>query len=66
MKTPLRLVFCVAWRKYRRAAMRPETGRVDMLLVGSAAAIQVVGLLALYYFGILDLSGFWRWWLAFL
>ena len=46
--------------------MRPETGRVDMLLVGSAAVIQVVGLLALYYFGILDLSGFWRWWLAFL
>ncbi len=27
--------------------MRPETGRVDMLLVGSAAALQVAGLLAL-------------------
>jgi len=46
--------------------MRPETGRVDMLLVGSAAVIQVAGLLVLYYFGVLELSAFWRWWLAFL
>lgn len=46
--------------------MRPEAGKVDMLLVGSAAMLQVAGLLALYYFGVIEVSAFWRWWLAFL
>jgi hypothetical protein len=46
--------------------MRRETGRVDMILVGSAAVLEIAGLLALHYIGILELSGFWRWWLAFL
>ena len=46
--------------------MRQETGKVDMLLVGSAAVLQVTALLALYYFGVLELDAFWRWWLAFL
>ncbi len=46
--------------------MRRETGKVDLLLVGSAAALQVAGLLALYYFGVIEISAFCRWWLAFL
>jgi hypothetical protein len=46
--------------------MRPETGRVDMLLVGSAAVMQVVGLLALHYIGVLEPGALWRWWLTFL
>ncbi len=46
--------------------MRPETGKVDLLLVGSAAVLQVAGLLALYYFGAIEVSAFWRCWLAFL
>ncbi len=46
--------------------MRRETGKVDMLLVGSAAVLQVAGLLALYYLGVLEVSAFWRWWLAIL
>jgi hypothetical protein len=46
--------------------MRPETGRVDMLLVGSAAVMQVVSLLALHYIGALEPGTLWRWWLTFL
>lgn len=46
--------------------MRQETGKVDMLLVGSAAVLQVAGLLALYYLGVLEVSACWRWWLAIL
>jgi hypothetical protein len=66
MKSAFRLVFSVAQGKYRRDAVRQETGRVDMLLVGSAALVQVAGLLALYYFGVLEVDALWRWWLAFL
>jgi hypothetical protein len=46
--------------------MRPETGRVDMLLVGGATVMQIVGLLVLHHIGALELGAFWRWWVTFL
>jgi len=46
--------------------MRRESGRVDILIVGGVAVMQVVGLLVLHYFGALELRAFWQWWLTFL
>ena len=47
-------------------AMRSETGRLDLRLIGGAALLQLFALLMLRQLGLLDLEAWWRFWLALL
>ena len=46
--------------------MKRESGKVNILLLGSAALMQAAGFFVLLYFGILQPASFWHWCFMFL
>ena len=46
--------------------MKRESGRVNILLLGSAALMQAAGFLVLLHLGILQPTSFWQWCFLFL